>query len=277
MRTYAILGGTGQTGSEIVRTLLLLPPDSTHLNIYARSSQRLETKFPGISNRLNVTLFIGDLSDNQLLSKCLKNADIVLSAVAQNRNEPGCSIAQRTALAIIKALEPRRSAPVATHRHRQKGDAGSHDKCPVVFLSSGGVAPGNTSRDTFSGRFMYNWVLYHVYSDLEKSLVLLQQNPRIPLVIAAAGALVHDEPRGVELTTDVMEASKLVSYADLAQGMILMGEQGEKWEGKTVGIIANGGKPIGGNPLALLRYLLPIVLAMVCPPLWWLGKDWWPA
>jgi hypothetical protein len=60
MTTYAILGATGQTGSEIVKALL---PTSAHLNIYARSQARLEAQFPHISTAPNVALFIGDLSD----------------------------------------------------------------------------------------------------------------------------------------------------------------------------------------------------------------------
>ena len=259
-RTYAVLGATGQTGSEIVRHLRREP--FTHLNVYARSASRLQSMHPGLAEASNVTLFIGDLNDQDLMVSCLSTADVVLSAVAQNRNEPGCSIAQRTALAIIKALDATR--------------ASGRTIPTVVFLASGGVDPVSTAKTNVVARKIFHWILYHVYTDLERSIELFRENPWVPLVIAAAGGLVHGTSHEIELTNDIVTISPLLSYPDLAQGMIHMGNEGEKWNGQFVGIIANGGKPIKGNPLALLRYLLPNLLAMVCPPLWWFGKDWWP-
>ncbi|KAK4701182.1 hypothetical protein P7C70_g5059, partial [Phenoliferia sp. Uapishka_3] len=256
MPTYAILGATGQTGSELVKLLL---PTSAHLNVYARNAARLEEKHPGLSAASNVTTFIGDLSNTVLLASCLADADVVLSTVAQNQNEPGCSIAQRTAQAIIEALE------------------GRQDKCPtVVFLASFSVDPNNVKNQAFGARCLHN-VLHHVYTDLEKSIVLLQSHPWIPLVVAAPGGLVHhDSTYTVELTSDTALASPLTGYADLARGMIDMGDAGYKWKGEYVGMILNGGKAIEGNPLSLMRYLLPNMLAMVCPPLWRAGRNYWP-
>jgi uncharacterized protein YbjT (DUF2867 family) len=130
VRTYAALGATGQTGSEIVKALL---PTEAHLNIYARSLTRLESQFPSIQSAPNVTIFIGNLFNTELLTSCLPNSDVILSSVAQNRNKPGLSVAQRTALAIIQALESRRSNP---------------ENLPtVVFLSS----PSDSSIGVFIG------------------------------------------------------------------------------------------------------------------------------
>lgn len=261
MPTYAILGATGQTGSEIVKALL---PTSAHLNIYARSRSRLEKKFPSISTAVNVSLFIGDLSDTSLLASCLSSADVIFSTVAQNRNEPGCSIAQQTAFAIVQALEPQRKSGV---------------KIPyVVFLSSGSVDPNNPHQRETGYQFMYNWVLYHIYEDLRKAIKHLQDKAWIPLIVASAGAIVHDPAEhAVELTDDPLKASQIESYADLAKGMIAMGDAGDKWKGKYVSMKVNEGRPIDGNPIALLRYLLPNLLASICPPLWRLGKGYWPA
>lgn len=259
MPTYAILGATGQTGTQIVKYLL---PTTNHLNIYVRSQAKLISQFPEIDNAENVTLFVGELHNTTILNECIANADVILSTVAQNRNEPGCSIAQRSAFAIIQALESKRSA----------------GKCPtVVFLASGAIDPHNPHRNELSYRFIH-WVLHHIYDDLEAAVRLFQVNPWIPLVIACASGLIHqDTPHSVELTTDITKASQLQSYSDLAKGMIDMGKQGEVVHGNYVSMIVNEGKPIGGNPAALLRYLLPNLLASVCPPLWWLGKDLWPA
>jgi len=257
MPTYAVLGATGQTGGELLKLLL---SKSAHVNIYARSKSKLETKFPGIADAPNVTLFIGNLSDTALLSKCLDGVDVVLSAVAQNRNEPGCSVAQETAYAIIQALKPKQLAKIPT----------------VVFLGSGSIDPDNIENKRPLGRLLH-WILYHVYTDLEKAVELLKSNPSIPLVIAAPGALVHDVPHSVELVGQFDKSSGVLAYADLAQAMIMMGDEGKQWRGRYVGILVNQGRPIKGNPAALLRYLLPNLLAMVCPPLWRLGKDYWPA
>ncbi|KAL8286251.1 hypothetical protein RQP46_004739 [Phenoliferia psychrophenolica] len=252
MSTYAVLGATGQTGSEIVKLLL---PTSAHLNVYARNAARLEEKHPGLSSAANVTTFIGDLSNSALLASCLANCDVVLSTVAQNQNEPGCSIAQRAAQAIIEALEGRK------------------DKCPtVVFLASLSVDP--KQKQTFGRRLLHS-ALYHVYTDLEKAIVLLQSHPWIPLVIAAPGGLVHDKPHTVELVADTELASPLTGYADLARGMVDMGDAGAIWKGEYVGMVVSSGSPIEGNPAALMRYLLPNVLAMVCPPLWRAGRHYW--
>jgi len=258
-KTYAILGATGQTGSEIVKALL---PTTNHLNIYARSLSRLESTFPNIKSAHNVTLFIGNLDNTDLLSSCLSIADVVLSTVAQNRNEPNLSVAQQTALAIIKALEPKRTEGTVP---------------TVVFLSSGAIMPDKNQEIHYSwAQGFFHWCIYWVYTDLEKSLELFKANPWIPLVVAAASGLVHDVGHEVELVDDKELASGLESYTDLAKGMIMMGDQGERWHGKHVAMYVNGGEQIGGNPAMLLRYLLPNALAMICPPLWWYFEPYWP-
>jgi putative NADH-flavin reductase len=260
VKTYAVLGATGQTGYGITKALL---PSKAHLNIYARSLTRLESRFPSIQSAPNVTLFIGDLSNTELFTSCLSKADVVLSTVAQNRNEPGLSVAQQTALAIIQALEPRRSDP--------------NSLPTVVFLSSGAVMPDKNAErnDTFAQRLVH-WCIYWVYTDLEKSFELFKANPWVPVIIAAASALVHGTEHDVQLVDDKEGASMIISYADLAKGMIMMGDEGERWHGKHVAMWVNGGQKISGNPAALLRYLIPNLLAMVCPPLWRLFESYWP-
>src|SRR5271170_4731641 len=98
MPVYAILGATGATGSELVK--YLLPRTDVHLNVYARSASKLHALHPGISTAENVTRYIGPLSDTALITSCLHSAAVVFGCVAQNINEPGCSIAQRTAHVI---------------------------------------------------------------------------------------------------------------------------------------------------------------------------------
>jgi hypothetical protein len=255
MPTYAILGATGQTGSELLTQLI---PTSAQLNIYARSSSKLALAHPNLPS--NVTPFIGDLSNTTLLQACIQNADIIFSTVAQNQNEPGCSIAQQTALALIKALEPRRLT----------GD------CPtVIFLASGAVDPAHQAKQGIFFNVFYTFLI-HIYTDLEKAIKLLQANPWIPVIIACPGGLVHDTLHKVELVGDQSMASGLLSYKDLAAGMRQMADDPGRWEGKYVGMRVNEGEKIGGNPASLLRYLLPNILGTYAPFLWRLGRGWWP-
>jgi hypothetical protein len=255
MPTYAILGATGQTGSQLLDQLI---PTSAHINVYARSSSRLSTNHPKLPS--NITTFIGNLDDTTLLRECISNVDVIFSTVAQNQNEPGCSIAQQTALALIKALEPVRNT----------------GQCPtVVFLASGSVEPNHQKDQTWMFNLFYTF-LQHIYDDLEKAIKILQDDLWIPIIIACPGGLVHDDPHRVELVEGCKGASGLLSYKDLAAGMIQMGLEKEKWKGKYVGMKVNDGKKIGGNPASLLRYLIPNILGTYAPALWRLGRGWWP-
>ncbi len=269
MPVYAILGATGQTGSEVVNYLL---PTENKLHIYARSSTRLTSKHPSLSSSSSskVNIFIGDLSDEKLLAECLEGVDVIFSTVAQNQNEPGCTIARRTAGAIVKALESNnnKSGSVSVSVSVSKGKK----RYPaVIFLSSAGIDPRRPG-----GYFdiLLHFTLRHVYGDLEEAIIYLQSIDWLPIIVASPGALIHvEEEHQVTLTEDMVD-DNVMSYKDLAKGMVMMAEDDEKWVGKRVGMVVNSGKPIGGNPAALLRYLLPNLLVSVCPPLWRLGRDW---
>ena len=167
-------------------------------------------------------------------------------------------------MSIVQALGPYRS-PV------------DGKPCPtLVFLASASLHPANTAITKLPASLLY-WTLHHVYDDLKAAIKLLEANPWIPLVIASPGALIHGSVHDVELTEDLYHASDLLSYADLAKGMIAMGaSEGGDWRGKHVAMRVNHGEQIKGNPAALLRYLLPNLLGSLCPPLWRLGRDWCP-
>lgn len=252
MPTYAVLGATGQTGSELVKLLL---PTSNHLNIYARSASRLAAKLPSLSSAENVTTFIGDLNDARLLDSCLADVDVIFSTVAQNQNEPGCSIAQRTATAIVQSLERLQSTGAK--------------KCPVlIFLASSAI--GHTGQRLI---WLLHLINYHVYTDLENAIAYLRSNSWLPLIIAAPGGLIQGQAHKVELTEEM--GSDMGTYMDLATGMMMMAEDG-RWVGKQVGMVVNEGRAVKGNFLSLARYILPNLLGTFCPPLWRLGRNWWP-
>lgn len=141
----------------------------------------------------------------------------------------------------------------------------------VVFLFSSSLNP----RCSGIGHWLLYHTLVHDYGDLEKAIAYLRTHEWIPLVIAViaeVGGIVHDRASGVTLTDQ--QGSPLISYPDVAQAMVLM-EEDDKWIGKAVGMVVNEGRPIEANGAALLRYLLPNLLATLCPPLWRLGRNYW--
>ena len=101
--------------------------------------------------------------------------------------------------------------------------------------------------------------------------------------IWAPGALVNDEPRGIELT--LTDGGGNISYADLARAMVAMVEDGDaekKWTGrgkemKHVGMVPLGGKAVAGMTGDVYLKLLQGLLACYAPELWRMGnrRGWW--
>ncbi len=118
----------------------------------------------------------------------------------------------------------------------------------------------------------------YIYEDLRLAFEDFARHPWIPLIQAEPGMLVTDIARGVKLGGS--DLSAMVSYADLARGMVQMAEEddGKRWVGKGVPVSSTGGKAIKGNPVEIvLKYALPGLLSSWCPPLWRFGRSmgWW--
>ena len=215
----------------------------------------MEALHPYVKAADNIQSFVGDLSSADLFKDCLRNVDVIFSAVAQNYNEPGCSIAGRTAHSIVFALEALRK------------EEGSSFKCPIlVFLSSASLNP------TFSEAtpWLAYWILergcYYVYGDLRESIEYLKEHSWIPLITAEPPGLTNDISRGYELSP--AEFSPLISYDDLARGMVQMAEEegGHKWVGKGVGLKATGKVKI--HVLHLIWYLIVGLITYYSPAAW---------
>ena len=253
MLTYAILGATGSTGSSILR-YLHGRSDKVNINIYARSASKVGSLHPYVETAENVKTFVGDLSSINLLKDCLRNVNVIFSTVAQNSNEPGCSIAQRTAHSIVSALGALLK------------EEGLNFKCPIlVFLSSACLNPHFVEATPR----MVTWVIergnYYVYGDLRKAIRYLKGQPWIPLITAEPPILVKDIARGYELSQD--EVTTFISYDDLARGMVQMAEEdsGQKWFGKGVGIKGTGNvkkdfwTPFKYQVTGLIGYFFPAI------------------
>ncbi|MCJ1257033.1 hypothetical protein MMC24_004858 [Lignoscripta atroalba] len=259
MPTYAILGATGSTGSSLLE--YLHERSDVHLNLYARSAPKLHSLHPYLKGSERAKIYSGELSNVNLLADCLRDVDVVFSTVAQNTNEPGCSIAQRCAHSLVSALELLR---------KEKGPRDF--KCPtVVFLSSASL------NDRFFGPSLIHSFLMHalcyIYTDLAKATAYLQDHDWIPLILAQPPGLVQDLPRGHKLSDD--KCSNLISYPDLARAMVQMAEEedGKKWIGKGVSMEALGGKDIKANVMPLVGNVLSGSLAWLFPRLWIFLRD----
>ena len=203
----------------------------------------------------NIQSFVGDLTSANLLKECLQNVDVIFSAVAQNYNEPGCSVAQRTAHTIVDALEALRK------------EEGSSFKCPIlVFLSSASLNPTFWNAQPGLAHFVLERGCHYIYGDLRKSIEFLKEQSWIPLITAEPPGLTDDISRGYELSEN--EVTPGLSYDDLARGMVQMAEEegGHRWVGKGVTVKATGSVKM--NYLVLVRYLMVGLVAYYLPPAW---------
>ena len=84
MRTYAVLGATGSTGSSLLR-YLYERSDKLQVNVYVRSPSKFEKQHPYAREADNIRLFAGELSSSDLLTDCLKNVNVVFSCSKHQR------------------------------------------------------------------------------------------------------------------------------------------------------------------------------------------------
>ncbi|KAJ6120533.1 hypothetical protein N7523_004813 [Penicillium sp. IBT 18751x] len=269
MKSYAILGGTGSTGSSIISQLL--QDERVQLNIYARSAQRLSEKLPELASNPRAKLYIGSLDDIELLANCLEGVDAAFFTVATNLNIPHCSIAQQTAHAVVSALEIVRSRMT-----KRNGKTKRSWECPsLIFLSSAGINPKLMAHESWIFNFAVSRGCYWIYLDLSLAADFLQSHDWLSLVFIQPEALVHDCAFGVRL--DEEGATSRCSYADLASAMILAAEgkqesgdlHGEKsrWIGKCVGVSSLGGGKVKAAT-ENLNYVIPGFVGYFSPALW---------
>lgn len=274
MRTYAILGGTGSTGSSIINQLL--QDEEVHLNIYARSAQNLAEKVPELSSNPRAKSYIGSLDDIELLANCLEGVEAAFFTVATNFNIPHCSIAQQTAHSAVSALEIVRSRIT-----KRNGKTKRSWVCPsLVFLSSVGINPGLMAQESWIFNFAVSRGCYWIYRDLSLAEYYLRSHDWLSLIFIQPGALVHDRAFGVRL--DEEEGTSRCSYVDLARAMILAAEgklesgdlEGEKsrWIGKCVGVSSLGGGEVK-TATENLEFVIPGFVGYFSPALWDICKS----
>lgn len=243
MPTYATLGATGKTGGALLELLLMGP--SNHINAYVRSKTKLLEQKPGLENNENVKIFEGSLSDIPFIASILNpTVDAAFCVLGINENIPGIRIAQDSASSVIAALCELRNQDV-------------HFKPPkLIFLSSASLNAAMSGEFPAVARAVISRAMSHVYADLrfaEENLRL--HRSWLDATFVQPGGLTEDVQKGHRLSVD--KASDLVSYLDLAAGMIEIAESGTyNWMGVSVNATAKDVKFEPAAPPQILRGLV---------------------
>jgi hypothetical protein len=238
MPTHALLGATGATGSAVLRCYLESPPKDLSLNIFVRSKSKLLKAFPDLesTSSLRITIVEAPLTDTQALQSCLRGAEVIHSCIATNDAKPGNRVAQDIAQAVLTAL--------AGLKADQRSD---YIKPTTIIIRTALLNPD------FGGHMpalVHRWlwfVLYHVYSDLEKATKIYEDSAAglMEYIFVDAPALFDSE--GTERTghrlfvagnTGAVSAG--VNYADLGAAFLELAERKEEFAGKRVGVSATG-------------------------------------
>jgi putative NADH-flavin reductase len=238
MPTHALLGATGATGSAVLRCYLDNPPKDLTLNIFIRSRAKLLKAFPKLEStssiRINITEAL--LTDEKALQICLRGSDVIYMCIATNDAKPGNSVSQDGAQAIIAALTELR-----VEKHS------SHIK-PIILIIR--AAPLNPDLERHMPGLVKRWlwfVLYHIYSDLEKASKLYENaSPGLldyvfvdpPALFDAEGP--ERTGHRLILEGDTGEASAGVNYADLGAAFMEILDRKDECVGKSVGVSATG-------------------------------------
>ncbi|CAG8951846.1 hypothetical protein HYFRA_00005650 [Hymenoscyphus fraxineus] len=229
MPIYTILGGTGSTGSAVIRALLASPKPDLSIRIFVRSKSKLLNLLPELSTHPNTTITEGSLNSQSDLSKCLSGSDAIFSCIATNDSAPETTIAVDTAASIISALRLIRSTSGETY------------KSPLVLvLTSASVNDSLQDKPPQPVKALLERALWYLYEDLRKAqalyLSLREDDPGLldAIFVQPPAIMPGTVPTGHEIST--VRGGSVVSFADVGAGMVEMaGKRGElKWKGSFV-------------------------------------------
>lgn len=238
MPTHALLGATGATGSAVLRCYLDSPLKDLTLNIFIRSKSKLLKAFPDLesTSSIHINIIEAPLTDTKALQSCLRGSDIIHMCIATNDAKPGNSVSQDGANAITEALSELKAQQQT-----------SYIKPTVIIIRA---APLNPELESHMPRLVKRWlwfVLYHIYSDLEKASKIYENAAPglLEYVFVDAPALFDaDGPERTGhrliLDGDTGEASAGVNYADLGAAFLEIVDRKDECAGKSVGVSATG-------------------------------------
>ena len=224
MSAYALLGATGTVGNYIFRTLA--EDSDRKIHAFVRSRSKLERMSPEICSSPNVKIFEGDISNTEVLSKCITGTRAVFLAVAASYNRPGENIAQIQAESIVSALESLRA--------KEK-----NVRPPTLIVLSSAETEEKFCEDLpWLVQKMLFAANYHIYVDLMKAEKYLRARDWIGCVFVKPGGLSHDARHGYILSTEKQQT--FLSFWDLVYAMVDIADADDgRWNGKAVSVLSH--------------------------------------
>ena len=227
-RTYALLGATGNVGGQVLD--VLAQRKDLNIHCFVRSADKLRSQKSSICSQPNVKIFEGAISDRQedraSLADCLRGTQGAFLCVATLFNDPHTSIARQQAAAVVSALETLRSKDKSA-------------KLPVLVMLSSAEAEDplhfSLGLPWIARKILFNG-MYWIYTDLIEAEKYLRSKDWVNAVYFKPGGISWDEASGHTLSTEKQQT--FISYPDVATGMIECADDGEKWAGKAVSVIA---------------------------------------
>jgi putative NADH-flavin reductase len=242
MPSYALLGATGSTGSNILSVLLRRPDTEVHALVRSRAKLEFQLNHEAPPN---LKVYEGSLSNLDLLAKCITGVQAVFITLGPVGNQPGCTIVQDAVASLIVTMRNSQEKSLDTQPPR------------VVLLSSASL---QTELYQDMPHFVHSMLMkaaHYVYADVAAGERMLRAESRwIKSTFVKPGGLVHDEPRGHILTTDRQQT--FTSFADLAAGMVEVAEEEDgRWDHKFVGVVPKSKARLAwGTPLELFKGLV---------------------
>ncbi|KAK7419033.1 hypothetical protein QQX98_003535 [Neonectria punicea] len=255
-RRIAMFGATGGTGSATVRSLIKrrdFADSPSELRLMVRSKAKLSRLIPELDSLSNVHVREGQLTDTPIIRDCIRDADVIICALGENNNIPGCHVLQDLARSILDALNDLKSSC-----------SGEWKRPRLLLLSS------STWNERFAGQVpamilsLLKTAFYHPYLDLRLSTSLFEASPELlSLLLVQPAALVDDEPIGMEISTE--SVSIAVSYSDLGDGFVELALQESYAQLDAVGVSSKGGNAVGKYAMELLSRIVRGLIAGYMP------------
>lgn len=263
MPIYCVLGGTGSSGSAVVRALLANPPQDLTLRVYARSQKKLLGIFPDLAAKAEIV--DGSLSDSAIAKRCFQDVDYIISCVASNYSEPGTTIAVDTAASIISTLQTLRAENPKTYH------------APTVVSISSASMNGNLQPKTpaFAKKLLWS-ALHYIYTDVQAHEELYQTtlaaDPDLLYPIFAQPPMIvpGDIPTGHGLSTT--DQGQMLYFADLGVAMVELAGKNQEYSGKGVSIVATG--KVVPEYKQNVKHLLYGACTYLFPGVWRVGRNW---
>ena len=202
--TLALLGSTGKTGREVLRSLLA--KGVYNLHIYVRSKEKLDALFPGIETNPNVKLFVGSVEDHDNMQKCLYGVSIIICTLGSNEFEE-TTILRDSASSILLALEALRQRDTSWQKPR------------MIYLSSSTLNKRFAAARPAFVHWLISTAFQFGYADLKAAMSLLLEKPSLVSVLSVQpGVLVEETGTGYEISSTSVRLA--AAYEDLGRACV---------------------------------------------------------